>query len=158
VCLRITRAVEGGSVLECRGPVLGLGHRRYGRKQWLAGKTGPWSRARGQQGGQYVARHDSRPGRGAHAAGAFRLPASGSLATIGRKSAVADFGWIKIWGAPAWWLWGFFTWAFWWECAIACPPWWNWFWAYLTFGGGIRLITGAESIPAVAHDRPDPQS
>jgi len=34
----------------------------------------------------------------------------------------------------------------------------NWFWAYLTFGGGIRLITGAESIPAVAHDRPEPRS
>jgi hypothetical protein len=27
----------------------------------------------------------------------------------------------------------------------------NWFWAYLTFGGGIRLITGAE-IPSVPPD------
>ena len=34
----------------------------------------------------------------------------------------------------------------------------NWFWAYLTFGGGIRLITGAEPIPAGSHDRPDPRS
>ena len=26
--------------------------------------------------------------------------------TIGRKSAVVDLGRIKLWGAPAWWLWG----------------------------------------------------
>jgi hypothetical protein len=32
----------------------------------------------------------------------------GSLATIGRKSAVADFGWIRLGGAFAWWVWGFF--------------------------------------------------
>jgi hypothetical protein len=26
----------------------------------------------------------------------------------------------------------------------------NWFWAYLTFGGGIRLITGADEEVSVA--------
>ncbi len=82
----------------------------------------------------------------------------GSLATIGRKSAVADFGWIKIWGAPAWWLWGFIHVGFLVGMRNRVSTMVNWFWAYLTFGGGIRLITGAESIPAVAHDRPDPQS
>ena len=30
----------------------------------------------------------------------------GSLATIGRRSAVADFGRVKVTGAAAWWLWG----------------------------------------------------
>ena len=30
----------------------------------------------------------------------------GSLATIGRKAAVADFGWVRLSGALAWWLWG----------------------------------------------------
>ena len=28
----------------------------------------------------------------------------------------------------------------------------NWFWAYLTFGGGIRLITGAEAPSAPPND------
>ena len=82
----------------------------------------------------------------------------GSLATIGRKSAVADFGWIKIWGAPAWWLWGFIHVGFLVGIRNRVSTMVNWFWAYLTFGGGIRLITDAESIPAGLHDRPDPRS
>jgi hypothetical protein len=33
----------------------------------------------------------------------------------------------------------------------------NWFWAYLTYGGGIRLITGDVTDPAAAvlRDHPD---
>ena len=30
----------------------------------------------------------------------------GSLATIGRKAAVADFGFVRLAGAVAWWFWG----------------------------------------------------
>lgn len=36
----------------------------------------------------------------------FRYKHGGSLATIGRRLAVIDFGWIKLRGAVAWWLWG----------------------------------------------------
>jgi NADH dehydrogenase FAD-containing subunit len=36
----------------------------------------------------------------------FRYRHQGSLATIGRQSAVADFGRVKLTGALAWWLWG----------------------------------------------------
>jgi hypothetical protein len=36
----------------------------------------------------------------------FRYRHQGSLATIGRRSAVADFGRVKVTGAAAWWLWG----------------------------------------------------
>jgi NADH dehydrogenase/putative oxidoreductase len=67
----------------------------------------------------------------------------GSLATIGRKSAVADFGFIKLWGAPAWWLWGIVHVGFLVGVRNRISTMINWFWAYLTFGGGIRLITGA---------------
>ena len=71
----------------------------------------------------------------------------GSLATIGRKAAVADFGAIKLWGAPAWWLWGLVHVGFLVGVRNRAATMLNWFWAYLTFGGGIRLITGAESAP-----------
>lgn len=36
----------------------------------------------------------------------FRYSHSGSLAQIGKRLAVIDFGWIKLRGAIAWWIWG----------------------------------------------------
>ena len=68
----------------------------------------------------------------------------GSLATIGRKSAVADFGRLRLWGAPAWWLWGLVHVGFLVGVRNRVSTIVNWFWSYLTFGGGIRLITGSE--------------
>jgi NADH dehydrogenase/putative oxidoreductase len=66
----------------------------------------------------------------------------GSLATIGRKAAVVDFKFVKLWGAPAWWLWGLVHVSFLVGLRNRVATMINWFWAYLTFGGGIRLITG----------------
>ena len=37
---------------------------------------------------------------------AFRYKHAGDLATIGKRRAVIDFGWIKLRGPLAWWLWG----------------------------------------------------
>ena len=76
---------------------------------------------------------------------AFRYRHLGSLATIGRKAAVADFGFIRLWGAPAWWLWGFVHVSFLVGVRNRVTTMLNWFWSYLTFGGSIRLITGAGS-------------
>lgn len=75
----------------------------------------------------------------------FKYRHLGSLATIGRKAAVVDFGFIKLWGAPAWWLWGIVHVGFLAGARNRAATMVNWFWAYLTFGGGIRLITGGES-------------
>lgn len=36
----------------------------------------------------------------------FRYKHAGNLATIGKKLAVIDFGWLKLRGAIAWWIWG----------------------------------------------------
>lgn len=36
----------------------------------------------------------------------FRYRHAGDLATIGKRAAVTDFGWIKFKGYVAWWLWG----------------------------------------------------
>lgn len=73
----------------------------------------------------------------------FRYNDLGNLATIGRNSAIADFGgrW-KFDGVIAWWLWlfihvlkltGFRN-----RLAVLI----QWAWAYLTHQRGIRLITG----------------
>lgn len=74
----------------------------------------------------------------------FRYRHLGSLATIGRKAAVADFGAVKLWGAPAWWLWGFIHVGFLVGLRNRLTTMVNWFWSYLTFRGGIRLITGTD--------------
>jgi NADH dehydrogenase len=37
----------------------------------------------------------------------FRYKHDGDLATIGKRAAAIDFGWIKLTGWIAWWIWGF---------------------------------------------------
>ena len=72
----------------------------------------------------------------------FRYHHLGNLATIGRQAAVVDFGWIRFSGALAWWLWGvahvFFLVDPRKRLSVAI----EWFWAYLTYQRGTRLITG----------------
>ena len=66
----------------------------------------------------------------------------GNLATIGRSSAIADFGWLRVSGLLAWLLWGvvhiFFLIGFRNRVSILI----EWIWAYLTYQRGARLITG----------------
>lgn len=68
----------------------------------------------------------------------------GSLATIGRKSAVADFGRIRLTGALAWWFWGAVHIAFLANLQSRMAVMIEWFWAYLTFRRSTRLITESE--------------
>jgi NADH dehydrogenase len=73
---------------------------------------------------------------------AFAYRNYGNMATIGRKRAVADFGWLRISGFPAWLLW----------CTIHIMFLANfrnrltvgltWLWNYITFDRNARLITG----------------
>jgi NADH dehydrogenase len=86
----------------------------------------------------------------------FRYRDKGSLATIGRKSGVADFGWVRLSGPVAWLAWlgvhiffliGFrnrfvvlFTWA----------------WAYLTYDRSARLILGPGGRGPSRPSRPGP--
>jgi NADH dehydrogenase/putative oxidoreductase len=66
----------------------------------------------------------------------------GNLATIGRQAAVVEFGGLRLSGALAWWLWGiahvFFLVDTRKRLSVAI----EWFWAYLTYKRGTRLITG----------------
>ncbi|HEX4153966.1 MAG TPA: NAD(P)/FAD-dependent oxidoreductase, partial [Steroidobacteraceae bacterium] len=95
-----------------------------------------------KQGGKYVARQIHAAIHAGPAPAAFRYRHFGSLAAIGRKSAVVDFGRVRVWGAPAWWLWGIVHVGFLLGMRNRVATMVNWFWAYLRFGGGIRLITG----------------
>ena len=66
----------------------------------------------------------------------------GSLATIGRKAAVADFGFVRISGALAWWLWGVIHVAFLVGVRNRLAVILNWIWCYLSFRVSVQLITG----------------
>ena len=72
----------------------------------------------------------------------FRYRNYGNMATIGRHAGVADFGWIRLHGHLAWWLWGvvhiFFLIDFRSRVVVSM----NWLWSFLTFKRGARLITG----------------
>jgi len=71
----------------------------------------------------------------------FRYRHQGSLATIGRRSAVADFGRVKVTGAGAWWLWGAVHVFFLVGVRNRLSVMLGWVWSYFTFYCGARLIT-----------------
>ncbi len=60
-----------------------------------------------KQEGSYVAKVIRARLRGTPCPPRFAYRHAGDLATIGKRRAVIDFGWIKLTGAMAWWLWGF---------------------------------------------------
>jgi NADH:ubiquinone reductase (H+-translocating) len=72
----------------------------------------------------------------------FRYYSIGNLATIGRKEAVVDFGWLRLSGRVGWLVWGvahiYFLTGFRNRTAVAI----DWLWSYLTYQRGARLITG----------------
>jgi putative oxidoreductase len=109
------------------------------------GQSVPGLAPAAKQGGAYVARQIRAKLEGRAPPPAFAYRHLGSLATIGRKAAVADFGFLKLWGAPAWWLWGMVHIGFLLGVRNRVATMVNWFWAYLTFRGGIRLITGGDA-------------
>ncbi len=95
-----------------------------------------------KQGGQYVAGVIRAQLQGAPPPPPFRYKHMGSLATIGRKSAVADFGFVRLSGALAWWLWGAIHVAFLVGVRNRLAVILNWVWCYLSFRLSVQLITG----------------
>ncbi|MGB6909163.1 MAG: hypothetical protein WBE01_05435, partial [Methyloceanibacter sp.] len=93
----------------------------------------------------------------------FRYRDFGSLATIGRKRAVADLGGLKVKGFLAWMLWSlahiYFLIGFRSRLIVAM----NWAWNYVTFQRGTRLITGlsgsrVENMPRPQQSSPAPEA
>jgi NADH:quinone reductase (non-electrogenic) len=108
-----------------------------------------------KQQGHYVGKLITRRVRGDPNPPPFRYRDEGALATIGRHSAIADFGWVTLTGFVAWLLWGivhiFFLIGFRNRASVFL----NWIWAWVTYGRGARLITGEMSslAPETGFDR-----
>lgn len=109
------------------------------------GKPMPGLAPAAKQSGVFAARHIRAKIEGRMPAQAFMYHHYGSLATIGRKAAVADFGRFRLHGAIAWWFWGgvhiLFLANLQSRVAVAI----EWFWAYVTFKRSIRLITEVQT-------------
>jgi NADH dehydrogenase len=107
-----------------------------------SGKPLPGVAPVAKQQGRYVGRLIKVRLRNAERVEPFRYRDYGNLATIGRKAAVVDFGWIHLRGVVAWVVWTvahiYFLIGFRNRIIVAL----NWLWAYFTFQRGARLITG----------------
>ena len=98
-----------------------------------------------KQQGAYVARVLRARLAGKAAPGPFRYRNFGTMATIGRRAAVADFGWIRFDGTIAWLLWGLVHVSFLIGFRNRLVVMLDWMWSYVTFQSGARLITGPGS-------------
>jgi NADH dehydrogenase len=103
------------------------------------GRPLPGIAAVAKQQGQHAARSIATQTRSA-----FRYRDYGTMATIGRKKAVAQIGRLRLSGYPAWLLWSlahvYFLVGFRNRASVLM----SWAWSYLTYERGSRLITGAE--------------
>jgi len=107
-----------------------------------AGKPLPGVAPVAKQQGRYVGSLIKTRLRSVERIAPFSYRNYGNLATIGRKAAVIDFGWIRLRGFVAWLIWMvahvYFLIGFRNRIIVAL----NWLWAYFTFQRGARLITG----------------
>lgn len=106
------------------------------------GKPVPGIAPAAKQGGRYVGDVILARLVGRSPPAPFRYHHDGSLAQIGKRKAVADFGWLRLRGAPAWWLWGvahiYFLIGARARLAVAL----NWLWIHTLNQRSARLITG----------------
>ena len=105
------------------------------------GKPVPGIAPAAKQGGRYVAGVIRARLAGKRAPPPFRYHHDGSLAQIGKNKAVIDFGWIRLRGRIAWWLWGiahiYFLVGVQARLAVAL----SWLWTHLRNQRSARLIT-----------------
>ncbi|TJV69498.1 MAG: NAD(P)/FAD-dependent oxidoreductase [Mesorhizobium sp.] len=105
------------------------------------GKPVPGVAPSAKQEGKHVAATIKARLAGDTAARPFQYRHAGDLATIGKRAAAIDFGWIKLTGWLAWWLWGiahiYFLIDFRNRLAVSL----SWLWIYLTGQRSARLIT-----------------
>ena len=105
------------------------------------GKPAPGIAPAAKQQGQHVGRSIKRRLAGDSQPRAFRYRHPGDLATVGKRSAVIDFGWWKLKGYVAWWVWGlahiYFLIGLRNRLAVAL----SWLWIYLSGSRSACLIT-----------------
>ncbi len=109
------------------------------------GRPAPGTAPAAKQEGQHVAAVIKARLRGDTATRPFRYRHQGSLAQIGKRRAVIDFGWIRLKGALAWWLWGaahiYFLIGVRTRLSVAL----SWLWIHTRNQRGARLITQGRS-------------
>lgn len=97
-----------------------------------------------KQGGRHAAKVILARLKGETGEKPFRYSHAGDLATIGKSAAVIDFGWLKLKGRLAWWVWGiahiYFLIGVKNRLFVAL----SWLWIYLTGQRSARLITQGE--------------
>jgi NADH dehydrogenase len=105
------------------------------------GKPAPGIAPAAKQQGAHVARSIKQRLAGDSSPRPFHYRHAGDLATIGKRSAVMDFGWCKLKGWVAWWVWGFahiyFLIGLRNRFSVAS----SWLWIYLTGNRSACLIT-----------------
>lgn len=109
-------------------------------KAW-EGKPVPGLAPAAKQAGAYVSKVIEAELLEKKCPGPFIYKHQGSLATIGRKSAVADFGKVRMSGALAWWLWGLVHVGFLSGARNRVTVIVNWVWSFFARQSGVRLIT-----------------
>jgi NADH dehydrogenase len=111
------------------------------------GKPAPGIAPAAKQQGIHVARTIKRRLAGDSGSRVFRYRHAGDLATIGKRSAVIDFGWCKLKGWIAWWVWGtahiYFLIGLRNRLSVAL----SWLWIYLTGNRSACLITQVDHNP-----------
>jgi NADH:ubiquinone reductase (H+-translocating) len=111
------------------------------------GKPAPGIAPAAKQQGAHVARTIKRRLAGDSSPRPFRYRHAGDLATIGKRSAVIDFGWFKLKGWVAWWVWGaahiYFLIGLRNRFSVAL----SWLWIYLTGNRSACLITQVDHNP-----------
>ena len=109
------------------------------------GKPVPGVAPAAKQEGAYVAQVIGARLQGKQPPAPFAYRNAGNLATIGKRAAIVDFGWIKLRGRLAWWIWGiahiFFLIGLRNRLAVAL----NWLWIYVSGHRSARLITQGQS-------------
>ena len=109
------------------------------------GKQVPGIAPAAKQQGQYVAKNIKARLKGKTPSKPFRYKHYGDLATIGKRAAVFDIGWLKARGRIAWWLWGiahiYFLIGVRNRIIVAM----HWLWIYFKGDRGARLITQVDT-------------
>lgn len=109
--------------------------------EWQEGRLVPGIAPAAKQQGRHVAATIRARLAGNDAPRPFRYKHDGDLATIGKRAAVIDFGWIKLTGWIAWWIWGiahiYFLIGLRNRLAVSL----SWLWIYFSGQRSARLIT-----------------
>ncbi|BCW89203.1 NADH dehydrogenase-like protein YjlD [Alphaproteobacteria bacterium SO-S41] len=122
------------------------------------GKPAPGIAPAAKQEGHYVATVLKARLRGKAAPAPFRYRHQGSLAQIGKRRAVIDFGWTKLRGALAWWLWGLVHIYFLIGARARLSVALSWLWIHTFNQRSARLITqGMPAADALPRDRQAPE-